>query len=167
MNLSLLVATFVVCWLPQGSKIALIRSYLRVPETGCRASENFENSGEIFPHICQYYFWCRASAYFKKFRELYLCKQFGPRSGPTFWQNVGPDLDQNCLTPWKCSWENFLKELILKIRQQTTPKFKKLPSMQKKQKQPDYCLVGFVTLGQLQRLHGTFIMKTHIYLSYR
>ena len=25
----------------------------------------------------------------------YLCKQFGPRSGPT---NVGPDLDPNCLT---------------------------------------------------------------------
>ena len=25
-----------------------------------------------------------------------LCKQFGPRSGPT--QNVGPDLDPNCLT---------------------------------------------------------------------
>ena len=24
-----------------------------------------------------------------------LCKQFGPRSGPT---NVGPDLDPNCLT---------------------------------------------------------------------
>ena len=25
-----------------------------------------------------------------------LCKQFGPRSGPT---NVGPDLDPSCLTP--------------------------------------------------------------------
>ena len=29
-------------------------------------------------------------------------------------QNVGPDLDPNCLTLWKYSWKNFLKKLILK-----------------------------------------------------
>ena len=29
-------------------------------------------------------------------------------------QNVGPVLDPNCLTLWKCSWENFWKKLILK-----------------------------------------------------
>ena len=39
-----------------------------------------------------------------------LCKQFGPRSG----QNVGPDLDPNCLTLWWYSWKNFLKMFILK-----------------------------------------------------
>ena len=29
-------------------------------------------------------------------------------------QNVGPDLDQNCLTLWSYSWKNFSKKLILK-----------------------------------------------------
>ena len=29
-------------------------------------------------------------------------------------QNVGPDLDPNCLTHWWCSWKNFSKMLILK-----------------------------------------------------
>ena len=40
-----------------------------------------------------------------------LCKQFGPRSGR---QNVGPDLDQNCLTLWWYSWKNFSEKMILK-----------------------------------------------------
>ena len=30
-------------------------------------------------------------------------------------QNVGPDLDPNCLTLWWQWWKNFLKKLILKI----------------------------------------------------
>ena len=30
------------------------------------------------------------------------------------WQNVGPDLDPNCLTLWLYCWKIFLKKLILK-----------------------------------------------------
>ena len=41
-----------------------------------------------------------------------LCKQCGPRSGR---QNVGPDLDPNCLTLWWYSWKIFLKKFIKKI----------------------------------------------------
>ena len=40
-----------------------------------------------------------------------LCKQFGPDQA---WQNVGPDLDPNCLTLWWYSWKNYFKKLILK-----------------------------------------------------
>ena len=36
-----------------------------------------------------------------------LCKQFGPR-------NIGPELDQNCLTLLLYSCNKFLKRLILK-----------------------------------------------------
>ena len=38
-------------------------------------------------------------------------------------QNVGPDLDSNCLTLRWCSLKTFLKKLILKKKsRQTTPK---------------------------------------------
>ena len=40
-----------------------------------------------------------------------LCKQIGPRSGPT---NVRPDLDPNYLTLWWYYWWYFLKKIILK-----------------------------------------------------
>ena len=52
-----------------------------------------------------------------------LCKQFGPRSGPTedqAQQNVGPYLDQNCLTLMV-----FLTEFFRKVyceKNQTTKK---------------------------------------------
>ena len=59
-----------------------------------------------------------------------LCKQFGPRSGPTLcraWS--GSKLfdtlifDPNYLTPWY-SWKNFSKKLIWKKNQQTTNSMK-------------------------------------------
>ena len=52
-----------------------------------------------------------------------LCKQFGPRSGPT---KCRADLDSNCLTLWWCSWNIFLEK-----NQQMTKKHANLLSMQR------------------------------------
>ena len=43
-------------------------------------------------------------------------------------QNVGPDLDPNCLTLWWYSWKIFWKEFIFKKNPQTTKKHAKLPA---------------------------------------
>ena len=54
------------------------------------------------------------------------------------WQNIGPDLDSNCLTLWLYFWKIVLKKLILKKNTQTTKKHAKLPS---KQRVKVYCFV--------------------------
>ena len=47
-------------------------------------------------------------------------------------QNIGPDLDPNCLTLWWYSWKIFFKKDNLKKQNpQTTKKHAKLPSMQR------------------------------------
>ena len=46
-------------------------------------------------------------------------------------QNVGPDLDPNCLTLWWYSWKIFLKKLIFKKNLQMTKKHAKLSSIQR------------------------------------
>ena len=52
-----------------------------------------------------------------------LCKQFGPRSGPT---NVGPDLDQNYLT-LMVFLKYFFDKVDFEKNQQTTKKHENFP----------------------------------------
>ena len=54
-----------------------------------------------------------------------LCKQIGPRSGPT---KCRLDLDPNCLTLWWYSWKNFQKNWFWK-NQVMTKKHKIFPSI--------------------------------------
>ena len=52
----------------------------------------------------------------------YICKQFGPRPGPTKWKMlyVGPDLDPSCLTLIVFLKQFFKKSDFEKKNQQTT-----------------------------------------------
>ena len=54
------------------------------------------------------------------------CKQFGPRSGR---QDVGPDLDPNCLSPLIVFAKEFSENINFEKYQQTTKENEKLPSM--------------------------------------
>ena len=51
----------------QGSKIVLVRSYLRVPEAAGQVKILIFLVKINFSHVCQYFLGCRASAYFKIF----------------------------------------------------------------------------------------------------
>ena len=50
-----------------------------------------------------------------------LCKQFNPHQDP---QNVGPDLDANCMTLWDRLWKDFLKKFNFEKSQKTTKAWK-------------------------------------------
>ena len=73
-------------------------------------------------------------------------------------QNVGPDLDPNCMTLWWYSWKTFLKNLILKNKNpQTTKKHIKLPSMQRVNLTWLGSLASHIKLPSMQRVNLTWL----------
>ena len=82
----------------------------------------------------------------KSMQDYPVCKEFAPASSNLCFQlitvansldldqarqDVGPDLDPNCLTLRVISCKKCSKKLILKKDRQTTKKHAKLPSMQR------------------------------------
>ena len=67
---------------------------------------------------------------FTKSAKICLLKAFANTLDPDqARQNVGLDLDQNCLTLWSNSKKKFSKKLILKKNQQATIKREKIPCL--------------------------------------
>ena len=63
------------------------------------------------------------------------------------WQNIGPDLDPSCLTPWWYSWMNFSKSPFSKKNQQPRKNHEKLPRTQRVQKRmPQWEEISFFLL---------------------
>ena len=74
------------------------------------------------------------------------------------WQNVGPDLDPNCLTLWWYSWKIFLKKLILK--KFTDDKKAELPSLQRVNLLNLYPSLGIFSSWQI---HDIFLITIYIH----
>ena len=109
--LSLLVATFVVCWWPLQTVSTQIRP------TKWSGSKLYDTESVPLRFFEIVNFEKSRQKTTKAWRGLLvssvndLCKYFEPRSGQ---QNVRPDPDPNCLNFWLYSQTNFSKKWILK-----------------------------------------------------